>query len=206
MSEHYFSAAPTSQHDLRRIRADCACLSLWFDTDAGVFSRDGLDPGTKALIEAVPPLKGRVLDLGCGWGPAGAFLKRLNPEIELVMSDVNPRAVELSRANLALNGVQAQVLLSDGFDAIHGTFDAIVTNPPIRTGKESIYGLFRQAFERLNEGGALYIVIRKQQGAPSALKTLRELDPQAEVIARKGGYWVIRTGKENDADTGGAYV
>lgn len=206
MSEHYFSAAPTSQHDLRRIRADCARLSLWFDTDAGVFSRDGLDPGTKALIEAVPPLKGRVLDLGCGWGPAGAFLKRLNPEIELVMSDVNPRAVELARGNLALNGVEARVLLSDGFEGLDGSYDAIVTNPPIRTGKESIYGLFREAHARLNPGGALYIVIRKQQGAPSALKFLRRLDPEAEVIARKGGYWVIRTGKENDADTGGAYV
>ena len=55
-----------------------------------------------------------------------------------------------------------------------------------------IYGLFSRARDFLNPGGALYIVSRKQQGAPSALKYLREIYAEAEVVERGGGYWVIR--------------
>ena len=108
------------------------------------------------------------------------------------MTDVNARAAELSRRNLSANGVQAEVVQGDGFEHVAGTFDAIVTNPPIRAGKAVIYGLFDQAKERLAPGGALYIVIRKQQGAPSALKHLKEVYGDAEVIDRSSGFWVLR--------------
>ena len=111
---------------------------------------------------------------------------------DIVMTDINRRAVELARRNLARNGVKAEVVQGDGYAAVEGSFDAILTNPPIRAGKALIYSLFDQARARLNPGGALYIVIRKQQGAPSALRHLRETWPAAEVIDRSGGYWVIR--------------
>jgi len=195
MADHYYSAQPASAHDIRRISAECLGLTLWFDTDAGVFSRDGLDPGSRTLLEALPALHGRVLDLGCGWGPVGAFMKRAHPDIECVLTDVNPRAAALARANCALNGIDAEVLEGDGFENVTGRFDFIVTNPPIRTGKDTIYGLFREGFARLNEGGRMYIVIRKQQGAQSALKMLRELDGEALAVAKKGGYWVLEVGK-----------
>ena len=80
----------------------------------------------------------------------------------------------------------------DGFASVTGAFDAILTNPPIRAGKAVIYGLFADARAHLKPGGALYIVIRKQQGAPSALKYLREIYAEAEVIDRSGGFHVIR--------------
>ena len=195
MAEHYYSSTPTSAHDVRRVRAECLGLTLWFDTDAGVFSRDGLDQGTRVLLEALPGLRGRVLDLGCGWGPVGAFVKRVNPSVDLVMTDVNPRAVELSQRNCALNGVEAAIAQGDGFENVEGGFDYIITNPPIRTGKETIYGLFREGFARLNASGEMYIVIRKQQGAQSALRMLKEMDENAEAVAKKGGYWVLRVRK-----------
>lgn len=193
MSDHYYTANPASAHDERRVALTALGNELVFTTDAGVFSRDGLDKGTEALLNALPvPMEGRVLDLGCGWGPVGVALGKKYPALEIVMTDINQRAAELARRNLAANGVRAQVVQGDGFAAVEGAFDAILTNPPIRAGKAVIYALFREARERLNPGGALYIVIRKQQGAPSALKFLREVYGEAEVIDRSGGFHVIR--------------
>ena len=192
MADHYYTQQPTSEHKERIIRAAARGLTLEFVTDAGVFSKNELDPGSRLLIESLPPLAGRVLDLGCGWGPVGAFLARLNPEAQLVLADVNERALALARRNLDKNGVRAQVVESDGFERVEGTFSHVVTNPPIRAGKQLIYALFDQAYARLLPGGTLTIVIRKQQGAPSALKYLREIYAQAEIIDRGSGFHVIR--------------
>ena len=192
MPDHYYTESPSSAHDERRITLRALGNALTFTTDAGVFSRDGLDRGTEVLLEALPPLTGRVLDLGCGWGAVGTALGRKYPELEIVMTDINQRAVDLARRNLAENGVRATVVQGDGFDPVEGRFDAIVTNPPIRAGKAVIYGLFARARDFLKPGGALYIVIRKQQGAPSALKYLKETFARAEIVDRGSGFHVIR--------------
>ena len=192
MPDHYYTENPNSAHDERRVTLTALGKALTFTTDAGVFSRDGLDRGTEVLLNALPALSGRVLDLGCGWGAVGVALGARYPELEIVMTDVNSRAAGLARRNLAENGVGGQVLCGDGFAPVEGLFDAIVTNPPIRAGKAVIYGLFAQARDYLKPGGALYIVIRKQQGAPSALKYLREIYAGAEIIDRGSGFHVIR--------------
>lgn len=195
MNDHYYTVDPHSAHDVRRVAFTALGNSLQFDTDAGVFSRDGLDTGSRVLMEALPVLNGRVLDLGCGWGAVGVTIKKRWPQIDLVMTDVNQRAVDLSRSNLALNGVTAETLQGDGFENVTGSFDFVITNPPIRAGKQAIYAMFADARDRLHPGGRLYIVIRKQQGAPSALKYLREIFAQSEVIAREAGFWVIESTK-----------
>ena len=192
MTEHYYTENPQSAHDEWQIEVTALERVLRFTTDAGVFSRDGLDKGTALLLKALPPLSGRVLDLGCGWGAVGVALGAKYPGLDIVMTDINARAVDLARRNLAANGVSARVVRGDGFAAVEGAFDAIVTNPPIRAGKAVIYGLFDQSREHLVPGGSLYIVIRKQQGAPSALKHLEARYASAEVIERGGGFWVIR--------------
>ena len=192
MPDHYYTENPNSAHDERRIALRALGNDLTFVTDAGVFSRDGLDRGTEVLLEALPPLEGRVLDLGCGWGAVGVALGKRYPALDIVMTDINSRAVELARRNLAENGVTAAVLQGDGFDAVEGRFDAIVTNPPIRAGKAVIYGLFARARDYLEPDGALYVVIRKQQGAPSALKYLKEVYARAETVDRGSGFHVLR--------------
>ena len=199
MPEHYYTPSPTSAHDEWTVAVNALGCALRFVTDAGTFSRDGLDRGTQALLEALPPLTGRALDLGCGWGAVGVTLAKKYPALDVVMTDINRRAADLARRNLALNGVQARVVEGDGFEAVSGSFDAIITNPPIRAGKAVIYGLFGEAARRLNPGGALYIVIRKQQGAPSARKFLEERYGSVEIIDRSGGFWVIRAKEPKDA-------
>ena len=165
---------------------------LAFDTDAGVFSKQHVDPGSELLCRSLPDtISGRVLDMGCGWGAMTVMTLARFPKAEVVMADVNERALALAVSNVEKNHMQAAAVLSDGFEKIEGEFDAAITNPPIRAGKAVIYKMFEDAKAHLRPGGALYLVIRKQQGAPSALKFLKELYGKAEVIERDGGYWII---------------
>lgn len=193
MPEYYYTASPTSGHEDRHFNHVFAGKVLRFCTDAGVFSKQHIDPGSELLCKSLPQdLHGRVLDMGCGWGAMTVMTLAAHPQVQMTMADINERALELAKANVAQNGMQAEALLSDGFAAIEGQFDAVITNPPIRAGKAVIYAMFEQAREHLVPGGALYLVIRKQQGAPSALKHLQTIYARADVIERDGGYWIIR--------------
>ena len=193
MTEHYYTNTPTSEHEERSFRAVFAGKVLAFDTDAGVFSKQHVDPGSELLCKSLPDdLSGDVLDMGCGWGAMTVMTLARFPKCSVTMADVNERALGLAVSNVAKNRMTAKAVLSDGFEKIEGLFDAVITNPPIRAGKAVIYKMFEDAKAHLREGGSLYLVIRKQQGAPSALKFLKELYRKAEVIERDGGYWIIR--------------
>ena len=193
MPDYYYTARPESAHEERRFRAVFGGRTLAFETDAGVFSKQHIDPGSELLCKALPEgLRGRVLDMGCGWGAMTVMTLAAHPGVTMTMADVNERALALAVRNVEANGMQAEALLSDGFERVEGLFDAVITNPPIRAGKAVIYRMFEGAKAHLVPGGALYLVIRKQQGAPSAFKFLKELYAGAEVIARDGGYWIIR--------------
>ena len=193
MSDHYYSAAPSSAHKYESASYAYRGKELRFTTDAGVFSRGEVDFGTDALLRALPEeMAGRVLDLGCGWGAVGVSVGKRYPACEIVMTDVNERAAELAEKNARDNGVSARVCQGDGVENAPGYFDYIITNPPIRAGKQVIYRLFRESGERLSEKGQLYLVIRKQQGAQSALKYLKTVFDQAETVEKSGGFWVIR--------------
>lgn len=193
MTEHYYSKNPGVGHDEKRVIFEALGLKFQCDTDAGVFSRDGLDMGTRILLDALPEVAGRVLDLGCGWGAVGVVLGKRYPGAEILLTDVNERAAALAERNLRTNGVgNARVVCGDGFAAVEGCFDLIALNPPIRAGKEVVYGLFAGAARYLAPGGALYVVIRKQQGAESAQRYLGTVYHCVERVARDKGYWVFR--------------
>ena len=193
MPEHYYTASPTSGHEDRHFNHVFAGRTLRFCTDAGVFSKQHIDPGSELLCASLPEnLSGDVLDMGCGWGAMTVLTLARFPKLNVTMADVNERALSLAVANVEKNHMQARAVLSDGFERIEGMFDAVITNPPIRAGKAVIYKMFEDAKAHLKPGGMLVLVIRKQQGAPSALKFLKTLYRKAEVIARDGGYWIIR--------------
>lgn len=205
---HYFDSKPVSDHREKEIRLRMAGRDFTLITDQSVFSKQKLDYGSGRLIEAVlqdfPHKTGRLLDLGCGYGAVGIILKRTWPAFQVVMCDINERAVELARRNAAFNQAQAvDIVQSDGLESVAGNFDLILTNPPIRAGKQTVYRLFSEAAARLNPGGRLYVVIRKQQGAPSALKKLEALFGDVTVIDRSAGYWVIRaSGTDGETERG----
>ena len=203
MNDQYFTREPSS------VSRPAACTlayrgsSLRFTTDAGVFSRGEVDEGTRLLLETLPPLTGRVLDLGCGWGAIGIPVAAANPSARVTMVDVNLRALGLAQENAAANGLTVETLESDGFSALSGrTFDHVLTNPPIRAGKTVIYRFFQEAGEPLSPEGDLFLVIRKQQGAESAFRYLQTIFRQVERLDRDKGFWVIRAaGGRNAADS-----
>lgn len=199
MPDHYYTASPESAHEARSFRTVFSGKTLAFDTDAGVFSKQHVDPGSELLCRALPEdISGRVLDMGCGWGAMTVMTLARFPQAQMTMADVNERALALARSNVQKNFMQAEAILSDGFSQVEGEFDVVITNPPIRAGKNVIYKMFEDAKAHLVDGGRLYLVIRKQQGAPSALKFLKELYGCAEVIEREGGYWIIECKKETE--------
>ena len=103
------------------------------------------------------------------------------------------RAAALAGRNLRMNGLaNFEAVCGDGFSAVAGTFDWILTNPPIRAGKAVIYRMFADGAASLLPGGRLWLVIRKQQGAPSAMNYLATLFDEVAVVEKKSGYWVLR--------------
>lgn len=195
--EHYYSESPSSEHDIKCISFDFKGYALQFITDAGVFSKDKVDTGSGVLLKALPDkLSGRVLDMGCGYGAIGISIAKAHPDAEVVMVDINNRAVELAKQNIKLNGINnAIVYQNDGFDKVEGIFDTIISNPPIRAGKAVIYAMFEQSLCYLKSGGEFYTVIQKKQGAESAMNKLAEIYGNCEKVAKSGGYWVLRSAK-----------
>ena len=194
-AKHYF----TDNRDLPSRKREMKYFFLGteyaFITDDGVVSKGEVDYGTHTLLKALSEesLTGSVLDLGCGYGVIGVVLKKSFPDITLTAVDVNPRAAELATENAAKNGTPFEVLVSDGFEGIaERTFDTVVTNPPIRAGKKVIYRMFEDAHAHLTEGGRFYAVIRRNQGAESAMNKLAELFGSCDLIDRDRGYWVLK--------------
>jgi len=199
MPDHYYSEHPQSKRITETIKTTLKGQSFTFTTSSGVFSRKGIDFGTKLLIENFKPpqLQGDLLDLGCGFGPIGVSLAHFYQERNIVMVDINERAVELAKLNVNENNItNALVKQSDGFNKLsNNTFASIITNPPIRAGKKVIYNLFKKSKYHLLDGGELWLVIQKKQGAPSAITYLTANFTEVETIVRKKGYYVIRAKK-----------
>ena len=194
MNDHYYTRIPQSESRPAECVFRYRGTELTFRTDAGVFSRGEVDTGTRLLLEALPEkMQGDILDLGCGWGVIGISIARTWPETRVTLADVNLRALELSRENAEKNRAEVNCAESDGMAAFAGkSFDAIVTNPPIRAGKQVIYRMFSDAAGCLKPGGALYLVIRKQQGAESCIRYLQTVYGTVEKLDRSGGFWVLK--------------
>ena len=204
MNDQYYTREPGSVSRPVECVFDYRGRTLRFTTDAGVFSRGELDAGTRLLLDALPErMAGEILDLGCGWGPIGVSVKSAWPETRVTLADVNLRALDWSRKNAERNGAAVECVESDGFSALEGrTFDAVITNPPIRAGKQVIYRLFADACAHLTPGGSLFLVIRKQQGAESCIKYLQTLYASVEKLDRSAGFWVLQAVRNSDPGTG----
>jgi 16S rRNA (guanine1207-N2)-methyltransferase len=171
-------------------------LNLW--TDHGVFSKNGLDIGTLILLKNIPEIsyESHVLDLGCGVGIIGIYLAKIYG-CQMTMSDINKRAVGLTQKNIEINKVEANVIESDGFDSINNLFDVIVTNPPIRIGKKSLYELLSQAVNHLRPKGSMYLVISKKHGLNSMVKFLTSLGDVLK-LGHESGFHVLEFIKRLD--------
>ena len=156
-----------------------------------------MDFGSRLLIDTFTlneNVEGKILDVGCGYGPIGISIAVSYPTRMVDMIDINSRAIGLSKDNASLNGISnVSIYESDRFEKVDLTpqYAAILTNPPIRAGKKVVHEIFEGSYHRLVEGGSLWVVIQKKQGAPSAMDKLEQLFGNVEIAEKKKGYFIL---------------
>ncbi|MDG5788126.1 class I SAM-dependent methyltransferase [Evansella sp. AB-P1] len=196
MTKHYYDEKPMVESDRRKITEEIAGETFHFYVDRGVFSKAGLDFGTRLLIESfeLPNVEGAIGDVGCGWGPIGITLAKKFPQRKIYMYDINERAVDLAKLNAKLNNVTITKIQQN--DLLHGQqdnkFASILTNPPIRAGKKVVFQLYEQAIDCLAPQGELWVVIQKKQGALSTKEKLENLGLDIEVVQKSKGYFIYK--------------
>lgn len=196
MSNMYYEKNPSVAHDIHELRVSLLDTPMSFLTDAGVFSKKMVDYGSQVLLKSLDVAKGKtLLDVGCGYGPLGLTLAKVY-DLNVTLIDVNSRALELAEKNAEKNGVSATILQSDVYEAIEGSFDYVISNPPIRAGKSVVHEVITGAKEHLVDGGSLTIVIQKKQGAPSAKKRMEEVFGNCQIIKKDKGYYILESVKE----------
>lgn len=185
---HYFT---NDYVESKEVKTKCIIkdTELTLITDNGVFSKKGLDFGTRSLLETIDNVSGQVLDFGCGYGPIGIYLKKTY-DVEVDAVDINERAMNLAKKNAELNKVNINIFESNIYENINKKYDYIVTNPPIRVGKKMLYEILFGAKEYLKENGELWLVIHKDQGAKTLAKDL-EKEYTVEIKNKNKGFYII---------------
>ena len=206
---HYFSEKQDVKSDRKIIKYEIENKKFEFLTDNGVFSKTKVDFGTDVMLKVFlqeninkKNQKFVVLDIGCGYGVVSVVLKAFFQKIKTLSSDVNERALELTTENLLKNKVikdkndDFEVRKSFAFDNIFEKFDVILSNPPIRAGKQTIFQIYEKSFEHLNENGEFYCVIQTKHGAKSTQKKLEEIFGNCETLEINAGYRIFRSVKK----------
>ncbi|MBQ9011777.1 MAG: class I SAM-dependent methyltransferase [Bacilli bacterium] len=191
---HYFTNDKI-ESDEKLIKVQIKKNPYSFYVDNGVFSKKGLDFGTRTLLENIDikKIKGDVLDFGCGYGPIGIYIAK-NTDSYVDMVDINKRSLNLACKNAILNDVQVNVFESNIYQNINKKYDFIITNPPIRVGKKILYKILLGAYNHLKENGQLWLVVNKNQGAKSLEKDLSKTY-QTEIICKNKGFYIIKAKK-----------
>lgn len=191
----YYAENPDSAHDIHELKVTLLGQSFTFLTDSGVFSKKMVDYGSQVLLNTLDFEKGKtLLDLGCGYGPLGISLAKVQ-DVKPTMVDINNRAIDLAKQNAQKNGVEADIFQSNIYEKVNGTFDYIISNPPIRAGKQVVHTIISESINYLKVGGNLTIVIQKKQGAPSAKAKMEEVFGNVEILKRVKGYYILRSEK-----------
>lgn len=185
---HYFTNDEVKSEE-KQINVIINDTKLKFITDNGIFSKKGLDFGTRTLLENIENIKGNILDFGCGYGPIGIFLKKTF-DVNVDMIDINKRALSLALKNAKINNAEVNIFESNIYENISKKYDAIVTNPPVRVGKKILYDILFEAKKYLNENGKLWLVINKNQGAKSLVKDLGKVY-DVTIVTKNKGFYII---------------
>lgn len=196
---HYFENDPLLSSHERKINFEIRGFNINLITDNGVFSKNKVDEGSYAFLKVLVPLNlsENILDIGCGYGTIGLTIALTSKEARVTLADINTRALALCEKNAKNLGLSQRVTIlhSDIYENIEGPYDSIVVNPPIRAGKEVTYQMYLGAFQRLIDGGSLYLVIRKNQGAPSASKYIESIFGNITLLKRDKGYYIYQAKK-----------
>ena len=195
MTKMYFAENPDAKHDIHELNVELLGQRLTFLTDAGVFSKKMIDYGSRVLLSVLDFEAGeRVLDVGCGYGPLGLTLTKAYG-VAATMVDINQRALDLAQKNAERNQISAHIFQSNVYEKVSGIFDHVISNPPIRAGKQVLHEVISGSYEHLTEGGDLTLVIQKKQGAPSAKSKMEDVFGNCEIVKKDKGYYILRSEK-----------
>ena len=196
---HYYDPEPQSVSKERTINFEIYGKKITLVTDNGVFSKNKVDEGSLYFLKTILPLDlgKKILDIGCGYGTIGLTIAIFKEKASVVLADINTRALALCDMNAQNLDIKdrVKIIKSDVYSNIKDQYESIVVNPPIRAGKIVTYAMYEGAKQRLIDGGCLYVVIRKAQGAESASKYIQELFGNIEMLGRHKGYHVYRAMK-----------
>ena len=196
---HYYTNNVNLESNETKITFRFREHELTFIGDIGVFSKERVDYGSRALLDAMDVNENQksLLDVGCGYGTLGVSLAKEYPWLSVEMVDVNERAVLLTRKAIEANNISnANAYESFVYENVKGSYDVIISNPPIRAGKKVVFEILEKAYEHLNINGELVIVIQKKQGAPSAKAKMEEVFGNCEIISRDKGYYILKSQKK----------
>jgi len=196
---HYYTRHPDTEPKMIIIKFKYKDIEFKIYSSTSIFSKSHIDPASQLLIDRAKVF-GDVLDMGCGYGVVGIVLKKLNPEINMYMSDINSRAVHLAKKNLMVNNVPAEIKHGWVFEPWKNRkFDVILINPPMSAGREVCMQMIRESFYRLNKGGMLEIVSNHNKGGNTLKEYMYEKFNNVEDLAKKGGFRVYAS-KKTSAD------
>ena len=195
---HYFTNNEDLKSELRLLKYNYKDYEFSFYSDNGVFSKEKIDFGTdlllKVFLENNSFKEKDILDVGCGYGIIGIVVSKVNDSFSDLI-DVNKRCIHLAKRNIEVNKVKASAFLSNIYENVSKKYDYVITNPPIRIGKDNVLNILLNA--PLKENGELWCVIRKEQGAKSYIKLLSE-KYSVKVLEKKKGFYIIMAKKTID--------
>ncbi|GLW06944.1 16S RNA G1207 methylase RsmC [Microtetraspora sp. NBRC 13810] len=200
---HYFEERPQAVSRPGAVMLVLPDLHLRLETDSGVFSPGRVDPGTRILLESVPPppAEGDLLDLGCGYGPVALTMATRAPGATVWAVDVNRRSLELCGRNAAAAAL-------DKVRPVHADevppqvrFKAIWSNPPIRIGKAALHEMLGRWLSRLTPDGCAYLVVQKHLGSDSLQRWLGEQGWPTSRVASRSAYRILKVeaGRKREA-------
>ena len=197
MAEHYFTQKQHSKFIISKISAHLRNHNFEFLTASGVFSKKRIDPGTNLLINKSLIKPGKILDLGCGYGPVGIAIAKTHPKSDITMSDINERAILLTKKNIKLNNIKnAKAIKSNLFEKIKSKFDIILLNPPQTAGKKLCFQMIEESYSHLKPNGTFQLVARHNKGGKTLSEKMKLVFGNLKTIAKKSGYRIYFSKKD----------
>lgn len=182
-------------------------IDLVLNTNEEVFSPTAVDKGTRAMLSFVEFKDGdKVLDLGCGCGVVGILAAKQIGAGNVVMCDISENAVQLSKQNAQVNGVDGVTIRqSDGLqDISESGFTLILSNPPYHTDFAVAKGFIEEGFKKLAIGGKMIMVTKRLDWYRNKLSsvfggvTVKEKDGYYVFLAEKRGNRKPKKEKKNE--------
>ncbi|MFP4567340.1 MAG: class I SAM-dependent methyltransferase [Candidatus Woesearchaeota archaeon] len=192
MTQHYYTEKPLSKEDITKIKIHLKQDNFELYSASGLFSKTELDSATELLIEKAEITGTKILDLGCGYGVVGIALLRDNPELDMTFSDINERAIKITKKNLDKHKLKGKIIKSNLFEKIQDKYDTILSNPPYAAGRDACFKLIEDSHEHLNEGGSLQIVARHNKGGKMFSKKIEEVFGNVEDVAKQSGFRIYK--------------